>query len=317
MGRPSRQKPPPLSRQVLPDSRLQLGAAGAAWTAGESETWSRQALRFLNKRSADAEVCSGVAAKKAKKEQKVERQASYDTLQVWQNGLCCHGGQGLERFELKERAGRAISFLALTMDWQQSQWCPLWYCRNQLGLMIEGIPDYTHARHRNLEAATGERGEKLTVAKAHCCHNVQHGPMAGSGVRQHHGRCVAFCVPKLRPIRPLAHALRGDIKMELSLGDEYECTEGRRKFLAELPGLRGIEFKPPKFAHGRWCSFQHGWKFIDSFVAVDNEFLSYVCIKKVGEYIGGIGAGAQAVADVGAAHERRQPGRRRVGKLRF
>ena len=51
-------------------------------------------------------------------------------------------------------------------------------------------------------------------------------------------------------------------------------------FSESFPHLGGVEYRPPKSAHSRWCSFQQSWAFSDPYVGVDNLLLAFTCIKK-------------------------------------
>ena len=90
-------------------------------------------MQFLRKRALDSESCAAPLAKEAKAQAKVERLASYDVLKVWENSLVGHTTEGLARFKEPTLApGVAPSlpgFLVLSLDWEQKQWCALWYAQ--------------------------------------------------------------------------------------------------------------------------------------------------------------------------------------------
>lgn len=270
------------SHKVLRTSRLQTGAPGEKWSEGECLQWEDEAMTFLGKRFAETERDGARAKKRARQEHKVERLASLDVLRVWQNSLVCHTTMGLERWvEVESPApGFVPPFLAISQDWSQVQWCPLWFLRNHVRLYIEAVPDATHVRHRNVDLATAMANERVTVAKAHCCNNVRSGPWQGAAYGRDLEDAALAISNNFGPNDPLLLFYWDDIRRDLCLDAGYEGTPGRERFLRELPTLRHVDVRPPKSSPSRWCSFQHACAFMDKFWAVDNLLLAFVCIQK-------------------------------------
>ena len=150
---------------------------------------NRSLLSFCERYVLSRRPMGQVPRKKVRRGAKVERKASLDILNLWQNALVCHSGMGLERFKEVEHPPEDfdIPFFCVTQDWHQVQWCPFWYLRNHARLYIEAVPDYTHVRCRNLEIATHFAGGRLAVDKAHMCNNVRSGPWQGAQWGARHG----------------------------------------------------------------------------------------------------------------------------------
>ena len=166
------------------------------------------------------------------------------------------------------------------MDWEQAQWCPLWFLRNKLGLFIEGVPDYTHVRNVNHVHATDFAGERLTATKGHVCNNVRRGPWQGKtwggDLRE-----AAYCISvNIKANSPFLLVFWPAIRIQLNLGVEYDGENGRKRFLVELPCLALVDRDPPTSSPQRWMSFQISSMFLDRYTEVDRMLLSFVSIRK-------------------------------------
>ena len=188
----------------------------------------------------------------------------------------------MEKWNLKDDdlGDKLPPFLVLCMDWEQVQWCPLWFLRNKLGLFIEGVPDYTHVRNVNHTHATDHAGERLTVTKAHICNNVRKGPWQGK-TWGGELREAAYCIStNVKANSPFLLVFWPKIRVELKLGDGYEGEAGRAKFLLELPALACVDRDPPTSSPQRWMTFQTASEYLDPFTEVDRMLLSFVAIRK-------------------------------------
>ena len=155
---------------------------GSAWTEKDREVVGLQHLLFLNKRAAAVAEHAEPKKKKAKREDKLERLSAFDMIASWHNGLMAHMGAGLEVFlDRGEDEARVPPSLVLSLDWDQKQWCGVWFLRNKLGLCLEAVPDVTHRRSRDLDLAIDESRLKLVVTKGARCEQYVHWPMVWWG----------------------------------------------------------------------------------------------------------------------------------------
>ena len=161
---------------------MRSGQPGSHWTAAERQSTHERHFDFLRKRTREWDHEGEGLHKKVRKAAVEDRIASLDIALILENMLQMHNGQGLSRFE-DDSEGKPENHippsLVLCLDWEQVQWCMVWFCRNKLQLCLEGIPDPTHVRHRNLEMATDQSGYRGVVYKSNSCHNVAYGPWQG------------------------------------------------------------------------------------------------------------------------------------------
>lgn len=273
--------------QVLRDSRLRAGQPGSEWSQKDHEVWSEQALTFLRKRRALSAVGAGEEQSRPRKVRKkdivIPRLASYDNMCCLQHQLTIITGAGLERFCSTGDAASSSAvppMLILSMDYDGTMWCPFWFMRQHVSLFIEGVPDFTHRRHRDLDLASNESGMRLVLTRGHVCNNAPYGPWQGAGFHRDVSETSQDIAANLMPDDPVLFHFWPSILADLRWGPDFDNSDGRKKFLQELPAVRTFLLKGPKSSASRWCSWQHASAYHDPYWGAEAFVLSFYALKK-------------------------------------
>ena len=227
-----------------------------------------QHLLFLNKRAAAVAEHAEPKKKKAKREDKLERLSAFDMIASWHNGLMAHMGAGLEVFlDRGEDEARVPPSLVLSLDWDQKQWCGVWFLRNKLGLCLEAVPDVTHRRSRDLDLAIDESRLKLVVTKGHIANNMCFGPWSGGGAFRDVSETALDLAKNMDADDPLLLFFWKRIMDDQRMSADDDTRDGRQRFLEKFATLDIFCKKGVKSAQSRWVTWQQGRAFHDPYVA--------------------------------------------------
>lgn len=170
--------------------------------------------------------------------------------------------------------------MVVTLDWDQKQWCAVWFLRNHLGVCLEAVPDVTHRRQRDLDLSMGECHLKLVVTQGHIANNCTFGPWNGGGAMKDLVEIVVDLSQNMTENDPLVLQFWDRIVQDMSLGSEDDSSDGRRAFLQGLPNLPPFSVKGVKSAASRWASYQEGRKFHDKYLAAECMVLCHLGLRK-------------------------------------
>ena len=160
------------------ESRLRKTTPGEKRTDLERNEHVQDTIQFLQSRAVCAQN-TGAKAKDAQLVKKDEYLATIPCVRFW-NVSVIMTGRGLEQFRMITTCDVSVPpTLVCCMVWCQVQWRCLWFCRNYLGLCIEGMPDPTHVTQRNLTLATEEGNYDGVTRRGLIKCNVKFGPWNG------------------------------------------------------------------------------------------------------------------------------------------
>ena len=269
--------------QVISDSKLSSEAPGSQWSEADLIRHQEASMTFVGKRplESDGKTMGSKVAKKLKVE---DRRSSQHYLYSWHNALQTHTLRGLELVcpgVVPRAEDWVMPFIVMTLDWHQVQWAALWYLRNKLGAFVEGVPDATHVRMANLNQATAECGEKVTLSRGHVCNNFLYGPWQGHGFSNMLRDGLLDISRNVDENDPqLLHFWLQIRQIHLFSGPEFEGGVGRRKFIDELPNMEYYQRKNVKSSQSRWCSWHHGHAQRDVFLACDRFVWCFIALRK-------------------------------------
>lgn len=163
------------------ESRLRKTAPGLTWSERERSSHDADCISFLKRKAADDGNCK--KSKAAKRERDDEHLASWDHLCSRNHACEVWTKAGVEQFSSLTPVpdGQIPRSLFICMDWDQKQWRVVWFLRHHCRLNIEGFPDLTHRRQRDLTLGAQESHFDIIIQKGLVCVNAKFGPWGGCG----------------------------------------------------------------------------------------------------------------------------------------
>lgn len=92
--------------------------------------------------------------------------------------------------------------------------------------------------------------------------------------------CAQEISANFSPDDPMLVHYWDSIRSDLGWGVDQDSTEGRQRFLSELPSMRVFLNKGPKSAGSRWCSFQIASAYHDIYWAAEAFVMAFFAIKR-------------------------------------